>query len=320
MEGAGVDPETGPATWDEFRQAAKAMTDAGNGRIYGWIQGLNFPERLGVHVDELAQTAGSPGAIDFTTGAYTYDTEPYAQAIEFLLSLQEDGSLFPASSTLDARTGRARWATGVAGMFFDGPWNIGVVQTDFADFADKVGVATIPTPEGADVKLHHAPTGGVFWISSQSEHADIASDILAQFTTPEYYVGLAERMDQPPLDLSAVEQADVHPSYARAIQLFTERVRLAPSPTARNPAISQVQAEMKDIHPNLGEIAQGVFSGDVADYKAALKDYNDQLTAERDRAIKVVTDGGGEVSVDDWAFANWQPGEDFTPEMYEQGS
>ncbi len=318
MEGSGIDPETGPTTWDEFRQAAKAITDAGSGRIYGWIQGLNFPERLGVHVEELAQAAGAPGPIDHTTGEYAYASEPYAQAIEFLLSLQDDGSLFPASSTLDARTGRARWATGVAGMFLDGPWNIGVVQQEFADFTDMVGVGSIPTPSNDPAFIHKGPTGGVFWISSQSENPEVAADILREFTTPEYYVGLAERMDQPPLDLAAVEQAEVHPTYQRAIALYSEQVRLAPSPISRNPAVAQVNAKMADIHPDLGEIAQGVFSGDVTDYRAALQEYNDKVTAERDSAIAAVQAEGAEVSIDDWIFSNWQPGEDFTPEMYEE--
>lgn len=312
LEDAGVDPETGPASWDEYRQAAKAITDAGGGRTYGWIQGLNFPERLGVHVEELAQAAGAPGPIDFTTGEYAYASDPYVQAIEFLLSLQEDGSLFPASSTLDARTGRARWATGVAGMFFDGPWNIGVVQQEFADFAESVGVGPIPSPSGDPAIIHKGPTGGVFWISSQSEHPDVAADILREFTSPEYYVGLAERMDQPPLDLAAVEQAEVHPTYRRAIELYGEQVRLAPSPISRNPAVSMVNANMADVRPNLGDIAQGVFSGDVTDYRAALQELSDKMTAERDKAIEAVTAEGGEVSIDDWVFADWTPGEDYT--------
>lgn len=318
MEEAGFDPETGPTTWDEFRQAAQAITERGGGRASGWIQGLNFPERLGVHVEELAQAAGAPGTIDHSTGEYTYATEPYAQALELLLSIQQDGNIFPASSTLDARTGRARWATGVAGMFLDGPWNIGVIQQEFADFIDQVGVAPIPSPDGSPVRIHKGPSGGTFWISSQSEHPDIVSDVLRGFTTSEYYVGLAERMDQPPLDLTAVESAEVHPTYRRAVELFTEQVRLAPNAVARNPAVSQVLAEMRDIHPNLGEIAQGVFSGDVTDYRSALQTFNDEITAERDRAIAVVQEAGGEVSLDDWVFPNWDPEQDYTTELYGQ--
>ncbi|MGH2562463.1 MAG: ABC transporter substrate-binding protein [Thermomicrobiales bacterium] len=326
MEGAGIDPATGPTTWDEFRQAANAITESGGGGVFGWIQGLGFAERLGVHLNDLAQAAGAhivgmPGAnaVDPTTGEYPYASDPYVQALEFLVSLQQDGALFPASSSLDARTGRARWVTGAAGMFLDGPWNIGVIQTEFQDFLDKVGVAPLPTPTTETPTFVHAgPGGGVFWISSQSENPEVAEDILRQFTSPEYYVGLAERMDQPPLDLTAVERANVHPTYKRAIELFQSGVRLGPNAIVRNPAVAQVVGEMAEIHPNLGEIAQGAFSGDVTDYKATLQEYADKLTAERERALQSVQDQGVEVTLDDWVFSNWDPTQDFTAEMYGQ--
>lgn len=130
-------------------------------------------------------------------------------------------------------------------------------------------------------------------------------------TTPEYYAELAARMDQPPLDLTALEGADVHPTYQKAIQFFQERVLLAPSPVVRNVAVSDVTAEMAPITPDLGTIVMGAFSGDVADPRAALKQYADAMTAERDRAIKVVQDQGKQVSVDDWVFADWTPDQDY---------
>ncbi len=313
------DPETGPKTWEEMRAAAKAITDKGNGRLFGWIFDLNFTDRIAVHLDELAQTAGAPGGIDPKSGEYAYATDPYAQAMEFLLSMQKDGSLFPASSTLDARAARTRWATGTSGMFFDGPWNIGVVQSDLKEFIDKVGVAPVPRPQGTSNLIHVGPQGGTFWLSAQSKHPEIASDILTLFTTSDYYVGLAEQMDQPPLDLDAVDKANVHPTYKQAVGFYKNEVRLGPSAVVRNPAVSLVNAEMKDIHPNLGEITQGVFSGDVKDYQAALKTYNDAMTAERDRALKVVQSKGQRVSQGDWVFANWDPAKDYTTEMYPKG-
>ena len=322
MEGAGVDPETGPTTWEQFRQAAAAITDAGGGQTFGWIQGIGFVDRLAVHVNDLAQAAGAevstggvPGVATFDprTGEYPFGREPYVQALDFLASLNRDGVLYPGAVSLDARTARAHWAAGAAGMFLDGPWNIGVVQAEFQDFIDRVGVAPLPAPEGRTPPyVHNAPVGGEFWISSQSQHAAVAEDIMRGFTTREYYVGLAERMDQPPLDLSAVDDANVHPTYRRAIQLFQEGVRLGPSPLVKNPAMAEVLAEMQQIRPSLGEIAQGVFSGDVDDPAAALQTFADQLTAERERAIAAVNGRGIQVSLDDWVFPDWQPGQDYT--------
>ena len=145
----------------------------------------------------------------------------------------------------------------------------------------------------------------------------MAAGLLQAFNTQEYYVGLAGQMDQPPLDLTAVDKANVEPTYKEAMKLFQAVVRLAPEPLVKNSNVSAVLAEMKAIHPNLGEITQGVFSGQVKDVKAALKTYNDALSAERDRAIRVVTAKGTKVSVDDWAFPNWKPDQDYAQESYQ---
>jgi len=321
MEEAGVDPEVGPRTWDEFRSAAAAMTEAGGGRSFGWIQAIQLADRLGVQVADLAQLAGAPngaaGGFDPATGEYIYHTEPFLQAIEFLTSLQADGSLFPASTSLDARTARARFAAGAAGMNFDGPWSIGVVNNDYPDFLDQIGVAPAPVPDaGRSAFIGRGPIGGDFWVSSQSPRPEVAADLLQNFNTPEYYVSLAERMDQPPLGEGAVAQANVHPAYAEALGFFAEQVRLAPSPLVKNPAVAEVLAEMTDVRPNLGEIVQGVFGGVDTDLPAALKDYSDKLAAERERAIAAARGRGVEVSLDDWVFPNWDPAQDYTADAY----
>jgi len=317
VEAAGFDPAVGPRTWAEVHEVARAITEGGQGRTYGLIMFLGYPERVGVQLTDLASVAGAPGEIDPRTGAYLYDSEPYVRALEFLLTFQEEGSLHPASLSLDSRQGRTRWAAGEAGMFFDGPWTAGVLRSSYPEVMDTVGVAPVPVPEaGAPAYTYAGPPGGTWWVSSQSEHPEVATDILRRFTSRDYYVGLAEQMDQPPLDLSAVEGADVHPTYRAALGFFQEMVRLAPSPVVKNANVSQVLAEMRDISPGLGEIVQGVFSGALSDYRGALTDYTEQMTAERERALGVVQARGVEVSLDDWVFPNWQPGEDYTPEDY----
>lgn len=317
LEAAGFDPEVGPQTWAEVHEAARAVTEGGGGRAYGLIMFLGYPERVGVQLIDLASVAGAPGEIDPRTGAYLYNTEPYLQALEFLLTFQQEGSLHPSSLSLDSRQGRTRWAAGEAGMFFDGPWTAGVLRSSYPEVMDNVGVAPVPVPEaGAPAYTYAGPPGGTWWVSSQSEHPEVAADLLRLFTSREYHVGLAEQMDQPPLDLSAVEGADVHPTYRKVLGFFGDMVRLAPSPVVKNANTSQVLAEMRDITPGLGEIVQGVFSGAVRDPRQALTDYTEQMTAERERALGVVQARGVEVSLDDWVFDTWQPGEDYTPEDY----
>ncbi|MFE9958090.1 ABC transporter substrate-binding protein [Micromonospora sp. NPDC005299] len=320
---AGLDPNSPPKTYDEFRSAARAIKQKGGGGVFGWIAPLKFTDRMSTHVTELAQAAGYAGAaelneqVDFRTGAYAFHTDPFVTAIEFLLSLKKDGLLFPSSSSLDARTGRARWATGTAGFFFDGPWNIGVVVDSFKPFADKVGVGPVLVPNGgAKPTLHQVQQPPTFWVSKDSQQVEAASRLLSMILEPDYQAKLAENMDQPPLDLTAVDRADVHDTYRKALQIYQDEVFLAPSPAVKNPGVAAVRAEMKPIHPNLGEIVQGAFSGDIPDVRGALKQLSDKSEAERERAIGVVGQKGTKVSVDDWRFPAWQPGKDFGAKLY----
>lgn len=316
VEAAGLDPDAPPASWDEWRAAARAVTDSGTA---GLILPLQFAERMSAFVLELAQTAGFPGAreggadgIDLTTGEYRFHDDAFVQAIELLLSFSADGLLFPASSSLDARAGRARWAAGSSAYFLDGPYCPGVVVGSFGEFADQLGVGAVPTPDGSAPVLNRAPVGGTFWVSGQSDQVDRAAELIALLVQPEYQAGLAEAMDQPPLDLAAVAGSGAHPTYKRAVEMFAGQVFIAPAPQAR-PGVSDVQGSMASIEPGLGAIVQGVFTGQVSDVRAALRELSDKHTAARDAAI---ADVGGDVSVDSWAFPDWQPGTDFDPSGY----
>lgn len=298
--------------WDQIRQVAKGATKNG---VYGLLLPLQFTDRMRVHVIDLSQMIGGVGEIDWKTGQYAYAADAFVETINQLLSFQQDGTLHPASSSLDARQGRTRWAAGEAAMFTDGPWNSGVIANSFAQVLPNVAVSGNPVWDGKG-HVHAAPVPGTFWISAQSKNPGVASELLNLFTTDEFYIKLAERMDQPPLSLDAVSRANVHQTYKDVVAGYKDSVRLSPEPVIRNADVGKVYAEMKPVSPNLGEIVQGAFSGAFSDPKPILQQFSDQMTAERDRAIKAVNDAGGKVSVDDWKFDSWNPTEDFTPDKY----
>ena len=222
--------------------------------------------------------------------------------------------MVPGSETYSVSTARARWATGIATFFVDGPWCAGGVANNLSAFTDKMDVGAIPTPDGNAASLYRGPANPVFFLSSQSRNPAGANRLLSAFISDEYYAGLAHNMDQPPADLSAVlGNKDIHPAYRRIVGYFADTVFLAPLPILRNGDVAKVQAEAKPISPGVGEILQGVLTGQVPNLKAALANLNAASERDRERAMASVVAKGARITQADYAFPDWKPGIDYSP-------
>lgn len=307
-----------PETFEEARALAKKITEESNGEVYGFVVPLSFTQRINDTFENLMNASGSPGSIDWTTGEYQYASDTMFEIFGFFVDLWDDGSMLPASINLDMRAARERWAAGEAAMLMDGSWNIGVVKTSFPEiYNETVDVAPVLTVDAdADYKVYSNPRGGTFFISRDCDCVPEATDTLLKLMGDEYYVGLAENMDQPPLNTDVIAEADVHPSYRKVCDMFAEEMAYRPDPVLRNPEVAKVTAEMRDIHPNPAEILQGYCSGAITDWKAELVRYNEAITAERARAIEKVQSEGGNVSIDDWIFPDFVYGESYSADKY----
>lgn len=322
LKKAGVDPDQPPTSYDDFRSAAKAIQQHSGGAAHGWIWNVGMPPRMADQVDAMAQAAGfeGGGGMLYRTGEYAYHSEPYLNVIEFLVSLQKDKLLFPGSSTFSDKIARARWVTGVAGFYFDGPWCAGAALQVSQDFSSSLGVGPMLVPEkGTPVTAYRSVAGGPFFLTKNAKHVDAANQLLSDFFTVEdYYVGVADAMDQPPRDLKAVDRSSAHPAYKKLIKMYGSQVFRAPAPVVKNADITKVQAEAQDVQPDLGTIIQGALTGDVTDIRKALKELTDRTSADRERSIKAATAKGAKVSLDDYAFPNWKPRTDYETSMYAQ--
>jgi multiple sugar transport system substrate-binding protein len=312
---ADVDPAESPATWDDLRATARRITDRTG--VHGLVVPTKDVTYLTPLVNWLAQSAGAPGTIDWATGEYAYDSQPFVDALEFLVALQKDGVVHPSSASMGPRDARARWAAGEAAVFPWGPWMIGGLMVDEPEAVERgIDAWRLPCPETTRNIVSRGPGAGVFWVSKQSQQADLAAEVLLQMSSPEFQAQLATAMDQPPALVDVVADADVHPAYARNIGYMEEDVRIAPVPETGNPATWRVAVEMRDIHPNLGEVTQSILTGASDDIQGELTKLNDAMSAERDRAIEAVTADGAEVGVEDWAFTNWDRAADYDQAAY----
>jgi multiple sugar transport system substrate-binding protein len=320
MEAAGYDPVAQPLTWDAFRDAARKITEAGQGQYYGFLIGGQQTNTMGEAISQLAELAGAKGGdLNWETGEYNYTSDAFLAAIELLVALNTDGSVFPGSLQLSNSAAREQFPQGVAGMILQGQWNIPQWSTRNPDFTFDVAFQPLADP-ATTARLTYGPGGANQRFVSATTHVPtVAGDILHYLGTVEGQTawGAHTQGSDPPLFPEVRQATAEDPRMQRVYELTEEWMRLAPSPAVRNPGVAQENLEMRPVTPNLGEIVQGLFTGQLSDPKAAMRDLQDRANAELERAIKAAQDKGAEVSRDDWVFANWDPTRDYTEEDYQ---
>lgn len=317
-EKAGIDPDNPPATYDEFRDACRSAVKAGTA---GLIIPLKEPARNASQANFYAQAAGFSGLNGqlFHTGEFAFDAVEYVDYVEFLKSLDTDGLLVKGATTQDVKTAQGQWAAQRSVFYWDGPWIPGNIQLNFPELEGTVASGAMLVPEaGGSPDVYQPPPGSSYFIPATAEHTDVANKIMSLLTTDEYQVGWCNIMGKLPRDASAIDESDAWPLWKQVAKDLLSHTFQAPSPVTGAPDLVEVFAALKPAKPDLGTIIQGYFSGDVTDIKSALKKLSDDSNKALDDAIAQATSQGAKVSKDDFVFANWKPGADYTADMYDQ--
>lgn len=301
-----------PATWDDLRSVLRDVSKATDKP--GVLFPMKNPGYVRLQLENLAQLAGAPGpGIDMTTGEYVWDSQPFLDAMEFLVALQKDGLIHQASAGLDTQQALPRMAAGEAVCYFIGPAVGPWLAATGAASMEEAGfdVWRMPGPGSDRGLIHKGPPMGQYWVSSASPNPDVCADLLIELTSDETYRTLAKSMIQAPIKTEIVQEIDVDPVFAKSIETNVEDVRILPIPEGNNPDVAKVLTEIQAIAPDPGAIVAAVLTGANDDYAGALKKYNDDVATERERALKVAQGEGADVSIEDWAFPDWNPNDNY---------
>lgn len=315
MEKAGYDPVGQPFTLETFREAAKKITQQGDGTIFGLMTvGLAKPE-------EVVTENGGPPPFDWKTGTYQYTDDMYVSVIEFLKAIIDDGSVFPGWASLGDQEARGQFPLGRAGMILNGPWNFPVWKADFPDFS--YGVAKPPAP--TDHGYRYGSVGGngyVVYIDAPDDHKLVAGDLLHFLGTEPGQEAWAKLVGSasPAWSQSALEKArnspDLDEHDKTAYAMYDEFVRYEPAPEVGNPDVQKVRLAQKAVKPNFKDIVQGYLTGQITNLERSLRKLNDDSEKALDSAIATAVKAGAQVSRDDWVFSNWDPSQDYAASDY----
>ncbi|MFC7406401.1 ABC transporter substrate-binding protein [Georgenia alba] len=320
MNDAGYDPEEAPLSWDEYRDAARRITQAGDGQVYGIVLEGAQTARLEAYINGFANQLGAFGS-DPRTGEIDYTTDGWMQSFELLQALLADGSIFPGSTSLQAPQAWPRVPSGSAGMVTAGPWVITLWENDSPDF--EFGVGAHPRPEADAVPLG-LPLGrgnDAMFVYAETEVPEFVGDLLAYHGSPdaaEQWGRIVGPGSPPPFpDVVAALADEWTDAGNRSVEL-AEGLVLLPNAIIKNPNVARANQEMPPLTPSLGEIVAGVMDGSITDVRPALQDLTDRARRQREDGVAAAQQAGVEVELSDWEFPNYVPGESYTPEKYDE--
>lgn len=313
-----------PRTWDEVRDYARRITEAGQGRYWGWAMQPSDPPATYAGYLATAAADGFVGephpALDYSSGRYNATHPSQVAAVEFLRALNlEDQAVIPGWESLDFNTMQDTFAQGRVGMILGFAAYAGNFATTYGMTEEDFGIAPMPTQTGEFVtRLPRGAPVGWFAVSSRTENPEAAAKLFAFVNSQEFYEANArERGHVPPLDLSAETLSALNFTFPALIEITNAEGVLRPDPLLRNSDWDAVLANFEAPQPQLYEIHAQYITGQIDDYLSAANQYDENWNAELDRAIAEAKDEGASVCSEVLVFSSFDGVTDFTNEDYE---
>ena len=318
LEDAGVTEV--PKTYSEFLDACVKVSEAGNGRFYGWIDGGRMLNRLDILVRGFAGKAGAKipqySSILTVNGRAPYDSDEIKGVMELFKNIVEQGGMHPDTLNIGAPEAREMFAQGQAAFLVQGMWCIPTWSQTYPDM--DYGVMDIPVPdELADDPYRYGAPAGLLapWlgISSTCEHPELAAEYIMCLFSEEY--GYQQAQVESGNSISIVPAVNDKYMTNEVMRSYYETAirnsREIPVATTRDERVYDFYAAVRDVTPNLGNIFQGILSNSISDYDTFLKQFADNSTAEWKRAAESI---GLDFNV--FEFPNWDMSKDYTIEDY----
>jgi multiple sugar transport system substrate-binding protein len=249
-EAAGLTDEDIPTTWEELRQVAQVLTTEDQ---TGLVTSSEF-QRLGAF---MVQAGG--GLV--TDGEATATAEPNIEALEFVRSMMDEGSL-QTTGQVGAGWGGEAFGTGTAATTIEGNWIAGAMSADYPDVDYRV----VPLPEGPEGPGTLSFTN-CWGIAAASPNQAAAQDLVGFLTAPEQQIEFARAFGVMPSVQSA---ADAYAEEFPEMAAFVEQADVAetvPNQTGVAAVIADLNAELESLATSEPE---AILSSTQANLEAAL--------------------------------------------------
>lgn len=216
FDAAGVAYPTDDWTWNDFRDAAKQLTQ-GEGADKIW--GCAMPDWVCTWAGLATQNGAKFMKDDKTPNL---DDPAFKEALQFKYDLSMVDKSCP--SLAENKTTKTHYAkqfsSGNVGMLISGDWSIGQIATNLENnYTFKYDIANLPHPEGAAKGTTFGASRYV-GISSKADQKtkDAAWEVLKYLASPE----VAKLMAETNVALPAVNNEEITSAYVANIPEFVE--------------------------------------------------------------------------------------------------
>jgi multiple sugar transport system substrate-binding protein len=262
-----------PTTWTEVREAAKIITQKGNGEYYGYALGLQSLWTLNSYF--LRQNAPNVGHVGFDNEKLQFDFSGHLPAVDAIMGMIDDGTVFPGYEGLDADQMRAQFAAGRVGMIFGASFDVGVYNDQFPANFNWIPIdGPSFSPSGAPYKSVVEATN-LLVVSAKSTNLDKVAEVFKFFYSDENMAEMYENGLYIPYRNQAIALAKKQPE-ARGFTEFADvpqKLILLPMPD------TQIEFEGLAFREVIARyFSKSYREGAVAVFADLDKRYNDALS------------------------------------------
>jgi multiple sugar transport system substrate-binding protein len=215
LKAAGVTP---PKSWDELKAAALKLTDSSKG-VYGFaMSNINTYEGTWQFLPFFWTNGGNEKNIN---------TAEAAQAVQFDVDLQNDGSMSKSSVNWSQQDVNNQFVAGKAAMMINGPWQLPVLNS-----TKGLNFDSVPIPTRTSSQKVVSPLGGETYNvpnTGDKTKMALAAKFVQCLNKPATQLKIAKISGNVPADqTSAATWAKSHPQ----VESFVETVKTARARTA----------------------------------------------------------------------------------------
>jgi multiple sugar transport system substrate-binding protein len=235
---------------------AQRITEAGEGKAFGWILGLQSDWMISTYL--IRPNGTNVGHAGFNFNTMSFDFTSFAPVIEAVQGMIEDGSVFPGYEGLDADAVRAQFAEGRIGMIPGASFDISVYNDQFPASCNW-SVVPVPafTGDGSSYKEFADATSLLGVGIAAKEKAAKTLEVLKFFYSDENAAQMYENSLYIPFRQEAIDLAEKAPEQKgfAAFANIPDKVLMRPSPE------NSVTVEGDEYRKTIANYFAGLYDG-----------------------------------------------------------